>query len=131
MPVPTSRTLHSQIRKNKPYMTQGTFQFQSSWKLGHLFIERGRLFFAIGQKRMLEIRLENISKIQIVKRKWLFGVSIRQLRICYGNSKEDKQAYIALAEPKKWQGIIEKNMTRMILERWGCNGTQSKPPSYT
>ncbi len=120
--------LPCKIRKNKLFMTQGTLWIQSSWKLGHLFIESGKLLFAIGQKRMLEIGLENISKIQIVKRKWLFGVSIRQLKICYDNSREEKQAYIALAEPEKWRGIIEKKHDTYDIGKVGLQWNPIETP---
>lgn len=107
--------------------SQGTLKNMFQWKLGHLYLTDRRLFFVQSNKNIFQISLDEISALNIFKRTWLLGVSVKQLCIQYGK----KHVYIALAKPEKWVDAINEYKTLMLAERWGCCGAEPEPPGDT
>ncbi len=110
---------------------QGTFQSYISWKLGHLFLTNRRLLFIHITEQALEISLDDIIDMSIMKRPWLMGVRVKQLCIHFNHGKGQERAYIALVENEKWIDLIKENMTIMLAERWGDDGAKQEPPCDT
>lgn len=111
---------------------QGSLQIGVSWKSGHLFLTNRRLFFShVAKKILFEVSLDEITGMNIAKRNWLLGVRVKQLCIAYSAGLEKKQAFITLAEPKKWVEAIKESMTLMLAERWSYNGANPELPSNT
>ena len=102
---------------------QGSFQegrYGSSWRLGHLYVTNKRLFFIQVTKWLLEVGLDEIRDVRVVKRRWLLAVRIRQLRLSFKSGGGERTAYIAVERPERKVETIRERMTRALVDReWG------------
>lgn len=111
--------------------SQSTLQINLAWQTGHLFLTDRRLIFTQVKKKVFECSLDKISEISVVQRKWLLGTRVRQLCIGVNFGGAGKHVYAALAKPEEWINAIKENMTRLLAERWGYNGTKPESPGNT
>ena len=79
----------------------------SSWKLGNLYLTEQRLLFVQVQKVLFQIPLDQIQRMDLVKRRWILGKRIIQLYILWGNGRT-RNAFIAVKDPQNWKADIEK-----------------------
>ena len=94
---------------------QGTLQFGPTWQLGHLFLTDRRLIFIQAKKTILEYRLDKIIGMNIMRRRWMMGIKVKQLHIEFNCGSGREQAYIALAKPGEWIAAIKEGMTLMLF----------------
>ncbi len=79
----------------------------SSWKLGNLYLTEQRLLFVQVQKVLFQIPLDQIQRMDLVKRRWILGKRIIQLYILWDNGRA-RNAFIAVKDPQNWKTDIEK-----------------------
>ena len=89
----------------------------SLWRPGNLHLTNQRLFFERQGRIQFATFLEDVVDVRLEMRKWILQHT-RQLCISYRARPSDsvRVAYIALAEPLKWQKLIKDRMTLALLE---------------
>ena len=87
----------------------------SSWKLGNLYLTEQRLFFVQVQRVLFQIPLDQIQRIDLVKRRWILGKRIFQLYILWNNGRV-RNAFIAVKDPQSWKADIERLGTREAFD---------------
>jgi len=112
---------------------QGSLQemfWGSSWKLGHLYLTNKRLSFIQVTKRVFGASLDEVRDLRVVKRVWLLGVRVKQLRISLKCGGRKKAVYIALEKPEKWIEMIKESMTLMLADKRWYDGSNSEPGGH-
>ena len=78
----------------------------SCWRPGVLYLTNKKLFFVQVKKVLFQIFLNDIQKIEIVKRSWLLGKKIYQLHICWHTDRA-RYIFIAVRDSQDWKRAIE------------------------
>ncbi|MFQ6066911.1 MAG: hypothetical protein ACE5K3_06510 [bacterium] len=79
-----------------------------SWKMGSLYLTEKKLIFFQGQRRLLDIPLDSLKEINLVKRNWLCGKPTKQLCIVQNWKKRERKFYIWLKREEEWKEVINK-----------------------
>ena len=77
---------------------QGLFEQMVCWKPGYLHLTTRRLIFAQGEKITFQRYLEDLEKVDIVKRKCILSKMVKQLQIV----SNGKVNYIAIRKIENW-----------------------------
>ncbi|MFH1306419.1 MAG: hypothetical protein ABIH83_02040 [Candidatus Micrarchaeota archaeon] len=91
---------------------QGLFQQMVSWKPGYLHLTTRRLIFAQGEKVTFQRYLEDLEKVDIVKRKCILSKMVKQLQIVSGG----RVNYIAIRKVDNWLSEIYQTFFELDLD---------------
>lgn len=92
---------------------QGLLQHAVSWRPGHLHLTTRRLIFAQGDKIAFQCYLEDLGKVDIVKRKCILGKMVKQLQIV----SNGRVNHIAIRKAENW--LYELYQTFIELDLHG------------
>lgn len=82
---------------------QGLLEHVVSWRPGYLHLTTRRLIFAQGEKVTFQRYLEDLDKVDIVKRKCILSKIVPQLRIV----SSGRAHYIAIRKADNWLSEIQ------------------------
>jgi len=99
--------------------TQSTAKTKFSFHSGHLHLTNKRIVFVQVFKEIVEISLDKILEVSVVKEQWMFGARIKQLYILYKVGTRQQHEYFGIVNPEIWKVKIKECMTLMLNERWG------------
>jgi len=81
---------------------------RSSWKMGFLYLTSTSLIFTQGPNTLFCVRLDLLSGLKIVRRNWVPGKLVDQLRLTETLDGQESVFYLSVNEPEKWVKTIRK-----------------------
>ena len=84
--------------------------------MGNLYLTNRRLFLIQGTKLSFEVYLKEIEELEVLKRRWILGVRVRQLGMAFRSGRAEKTAFMGLGEPERWREAIKDGMILALVD---------------
>lgn len=81
--------------------------FRSNWKMGQLYLTKGKLAFHQKQNQIREIQVCMIKDINVIERDWVPGKRTLQLCIIEQNGNSRRKCYFSVNDADLWKDRIE------------------------